>query len=91
MRRADSPLAFWDYYTERRARVHNVTARNLFQLHGNNHHAALTKKEGDLSNLFQYRWNAWNCYRDHANRQPFGKEVLVRVLGIARVDGNEMA
>ena len=30
MMEADSPLVFWDYCTERRAGVHNLTARNLF-------------------------------------------------------------
>ena len=37
------PLVFWDYGTELKARVHNLTARNLFQLNGSNHHTALTK------------------------------------------------
>ena len=54
MRRVDLPLVFWDCYTERRATVHNLTARNSFQLHGNKHHTALTKKEEDISNLFHY-------------------------------------
>ena len=44
MRRADSPLVFWDYHAERRVIVQNLTARDLYQLHGNNHHTALTKK-----------------------------------------------
>ena len=54
MRRVDSPLVFWDYHAERRAKVQNLTARNLFQLHGNNHHTALTKEERGISNLHQY-------------------------------------
>ena len=91
MREADSPLVFWDYCTERRARVHNLTARNLFQLHGSNPHTVLTKEEGDISNLCQYGWYDWCYYRDHTNKFPFGKEVLGRVLGPARGEGNEMA
>ena len=91
MREADSPLVFWDYCMERRARVHNLTARNLFQLHGSNPHTVLTKEEGDISNLCQYGWYDWCYYRDHTNKFPFGKEVLGRVLGPARGEGNEMA
>ena len=30
MREADSSLLFWDYCAERRARVHNLTARKIF-------------------------------------------------------------
>ena len=53
MREEDSPLVFWEYCTELRARVHNVTARNLFQLHGSDPHTVLTKEEGDISNMCQ--------------------------------------
>ena len=76
---------------ERRARVHNITARNLFQLHGSNLHTVLTKEERDISTLCQHRWYDWCYYIDHANKFPFGKEVLGRVLGQARGEGNEMA
>ena len=91
MREADSPLAFWDYCIERRARVHNLTAKDMFQLHGTNPYAALTKEEGDISNLCQYKWYDWCYYRDDSNSFPFGKEVLGRVLGPARGEGNEMS
>ena len=37
-READSPLVFWDYCAERKARVHNLTARNMFHLYGSNPH-----------------------------------------------------
>ena len=40
-REVDSPLVFWDYCMESRARVHNLTALNLFQLHGINLHTVL--------------------------------------------------
>ena len=56
VRRADLPLVFCDYQAKCRIIVQNITARNLFQLHGNNHHMALTKKEENISNVFQYRW-----------------------------------
>ena len=56
MREADSPLAFWDYCIKWRARVHNLTLKDIFQLHGTNSYIALTKEEGDISNLCQYKW-----------------------------------
>ena len=30
MKEADSPLVFWDYCIERRARINNLTAKKLF-------------------------------------------------------------
>ena len=34
MTSSNSPLPFWDYCLERRARINNLTGNNLFQLHG---------------------------------------------------------
>ncbi len=56
MKASGCPIALWDYCIERRARINNLTVRNLFQLHGTNAHTALTKDEGDISNLCQYAW-----------------------------------
>ena len=84
MREADSRLVFWDYCTERRAKVQNLTIRNLFQLHGSNSHTVLTKEEGDISNLYQCGWYDCCYYRDHTNRFTFGKGLLGRVVGPAR-------
>jgi hypothetical protein len=53
MKESDCPLAFWDYCVERRARVNNLTAKDLFTPHGTNPHAALFGEEGDMSNLSQ--------------------------------------
>ena len=91
MRQSNCPLAFWDYCVERRARINNLTARNLFQLHGSNPHTALTGTEGDISSLCQFDWYEFCYYREQTARFPFNKEVLGRVLGPARGEGNEMA
>ena len=32
MKESDSPLVFWDYCAERRAHIHNLTTKGLFQL-----------------------------------------------------------
>ena len=90
VREADLPLAFWDCCVKRRARVHNLTAKDMFQLRGTNPHAALTKEDGDVSNLCQCKWCNWCCYGDDSNSFPFRKEVLGQVLGSARGEGNAM-
>ena len=40
--------------------------------------------------LKPYGWYDWCYYRHHANRFLFGKEVLIRLVGPASGDGNEM-
>jgi hypothetical protein len=56
MKTSNSPIAFWDYCIEQGARINNLTARSLFQLHGTNAHTAMTNEEGDISNICQYDW-----------------------------------
>jgi hypothetical protein len=91
MKSSGCPLAFWDYCVERRARINNLTAKGTFTLHGSNAYTATTSTEGDISNLCQYDWYEWCYFRDHGAGFPFNKEVLGRVLGPARGEGNEMA
>ena len=68
-----------------------MTAKTMFKLHGNNPHTALTNTEGDISNLSQYAWYDWCYFREKRNKFPHNQEVLGRVLGPARGDGNEMS
>jgi hypothetical protein len=91
MRESNSPLSFWDYCCERRARIHNLTAKDAFRLHGTNPYTATLNEEGDISNICQYKWYEWCYYREQTAAFPFNKEVLGRVLGPARGEGNEMA
>ncbi len=91
MKESDCPLAFWDYCVERRARINNLTAKDLFTLHGSNPHTALTGEDGDISNLCQYKWYDWCYFREQKQRFPFNREVLGRILGPAKGEGNEMA
>ena len=67
MRDSNSPLAFWDYCLDRRARINNMTAKTMFKLHGDNPHTALTNTEGDISNLSQYAWYDWCYFREKRN------------------------
>ena len=63
MKEANFPFAFWDYCIEIRARINNLTARNVFSLHVTSPYTALTGEEGDISNLCQYTWCDWCYYR----------------------------
>jgi hypothetical protein len=76
MKESNCPLAFWDYCVERRARINNLTAKNLFQLHGTNAHTALTGEEGDISNLSEYKWYDWCYYREQKEQFPYPREIL---------------
>ena len=88
MHKSNSPLCFWDYCVERRARINNLTAKNAFRLHGSTPHTLTIGDEGDISNLCQYAWYEWCYFRDQTAAFPNNKEVLGRVL---RGAGNEMA
>ena len=90
MKDSDSPLKFWDYCAERRARIHNLTAKDLFQLKGSNPITATFGDEGDISNLCEFAWFDW-CYYRNKEDFPHQQERLGRVLGPAKNEGNEMA
>ena len=51
MKESDSPIGLWDCCLESRARINNLTAQNLFSLHGHNAHFTVTGDEGDISSL----------------------------------------
>ena len=91
MSKLNSPLCFWDYCVERRARINNLTAKNAFKLHGSIPHTVTTGDECDISNICQYGWYEWCYFRDQTAAFPNNKEVLGRVLGPARGAENEMA
>lgn len=91
MKDSSCPLPFWDYCVERRARIHNLTASNLFQVHGSNPYTSETNEVGDILNLTQFKFYDWCYYCEQAAAFPHDKEVLGQVLGPARGKGNEMA
>ena len=91
MKEAGSSLVFWDYCIERRARINNLTAKNVFSLHGTSPHTDLTGEEGDISALCQFKWYDWCYFRKNRERFPFNREVLGRVLGPSTGEGNEMS
>ena len=90
MRDSNCPLAFWDYCVERRARINNMTAKSNFKLHGSTPHTELTCDEGNISHICQYAWYEWCYFREQSAQFPFNKELLGRILGPERGDGNKM-
>ena len=91
MRESNSPMILWDYCVERRARINNLTAKDNFKLHGTMPHTATLAEEGDISSLCQIGWYEWCYYHEQTAAFPHNREVLGRVLGPARHEGNEMA
>jgi len=91
MKEANSPIVFWDYCLERRARINNLTAKDSFKLKGSTAHTMTLGELGDISNLAMYGWYEWCYFRDQGELFPHNKEVLGRILGPARGEGNEMA
>ena len=91
MKGSNCPLALWDYCAERRARINNLTARDLFQLDGNNAHFDVMGEEGDISNLCRFDWYEWCYFLDQKAGFPLQREILGRVLGPSKGVGNEMS
>jgi len=76
MKEANSPMPFWDYCMERRARIMNLVAKKRFNLEGTNAYTQLMSEEADISNICQYKWYEWCYYREGTNKFPFTQEVL---------------
>jgi hypothetical protein len=91
MKASDCPIVFWDYCVERRAQINNLMAKDNFKLHSSNAYTLLTGAEGDISKVCQCGWYDWCYYREQKAKFPFNREVLGRVLGPAKSEGNEMA
>ena len=91
MKESNYPMKLWDYCAERRARINNLTAKDLFQLQGQTPHFTVTGAEGDLSNVCQFAWYEWCYFREQRNSFPLPQEILGRILGPAKDAGNLMA
>ena len=91
MKESDCLIVLWDYCCERRSRINNLLAKNLFQLEERNAHFSVTGENGDISNLCQFAWYGWCYYREHTAGFTPQHNVLVRVLGPYKGEGNEMS
>jgi hypothetical protein len=78
------------YCIERRARIINLTAKSNFKLHGSNPHTLTLGEEGDILQPLSIWTVRWCYYREQTAAFPNQQEVLGRVLGSARAEGNEM-
>ncbi|KAL7538844.1 hypothetical protein ACHAXR_009411 [Thalassiosira sp. AJA248-18] len=90
LRQSHSPLRLWCYCAERRASIFNLTAKNLFQLQGQNPHLATFGEMGDISNLCNFSWYEWCYFRQGNAAFPLNTKVLGRCLGPTKNEGNEM-
>ena len=92
LKKSNCPMVLWDYCAQRRALIHNLTPRNLFQLEKCTPYQMQYGVQGDISNLCHFDWYDWCYYREEAsNLFPKQKELLGRVLGPSKNEGNEMA
>ena len=91
LRESNAPLVLWDYCMERRAKIHNLTPKSLFQLNSLNPHTATFGTQGDISNICTFGWYQWCYFREEGTNQfPYQKEQLGRVLGPMKNEGNLM-
>ena len=65
--------------------------QNAFPLFGKKPHLVIFHTAGDISHACQYDWYEWCYFREQGAAFPHNQEVLGRVLGPARGEGNEMA
>ena len=76
---------------QRRPQNNNLMAKDLFTWRGTNVRTALTGKDGDISNLCQYKPYNWCYFREQKHSFPLNRVMLRRVLRPAMGEGNEMA
>lgn len=62
----------------------------MFQLDGTNPHLKICNREGDTSNLCNYKCYERIYYRDQGQLFPYPKRRLSRILGPAKNPGNEI-
>ena len=56
MRATNSPMVLWDYAIERRALIHNVIPRSLFQAQGKTPTECTFGVSADISNICNFGW-----------------------------------
>ena len=87
---ANIPLVLWDYCAERQVFITNITAKNLFQLQGQNSQTATYGEQVKISNICQFGWYELAYARYGSEPFPQMTEILVSCLGTERNEGNEM-
>ena len=87
----DSPLVFWDYCIERRAKIENSIAKENYLLKGSVPHSVMTGEMTDISNLCNFKWYEWVKFRKPGELYPYPTEWIGRCLGPATSKGNAMS
>ena len=87
---SNCPIYLWDYCLERRVRINNLTAKDLFQFKGETPYSTtIYGREGDISALSNFSWYEAVYYVDHKQSFPYAKEMFGRYLGPSTDVGNE--
>ena len=76
MTESNSSLMLWDYCVEKTTAIHNLTSMDAFKLQGLTLQTILTEEQANISNLCQFGWFKWVCYRDDKKNFPEHKERL---------------
>jgi len=91
MKKAGSPMAYWDYCGERRARIMNATAKDIFMLQGQTPHSFMTGQPTEISHLCEFAWYEWVYFLDSHSQFPLPSMILGRCLGPAESMGTEIS
>ena len=91
IRATHAPLRFWCFAAERRAAIFTLTAKNRFQLQGQNPYLATLGEMGDISHLCNFGFYEWVYFRQGSAPFPKMTEELGRCLGPTKNEANEMA
>ena len=90
MRESNSPMVLWDYEIQHRAIIHNAVPRPLFKYQGKTPHECTFGYQSDISNVYDFVWHEWVCYRDFVSFHE-NKEKLGRMLRPCKNEGNEIS
>ena len=88
---SNAPLVLWDYCAEWRAKVHNLTAKDKFDMSNMNPFTRVTGDVADISNMCIHKFYDMVKFRGQKADFPLPQERLGRFLGPCRNNGNEMA
>ena len=86
---SNCPICLWDYCLERRGRINNLTAKDIFNLKEETPYTTVFGREGDISALSDFSWYEAVYYLDHKQPFPFAKDMLGCYLGPSTGVGNE--
>ena len=87
---SNASLVVWDYCAEWRAKVHNLTARDKFDMSDMNPFTRVTGDVADISNMCVHKFYDMVQYREQKAGFPLPTSKLSRFLGPCCNNGNKM-